>query len=68
MRDYALKYCQAAAEAEAPDAETYRLAREKIAELFGLSPEAQELLEAASSMSWESSRHITEKCLPSSWT
>ena len=47
VRDCALKHCQAIAEAETLDAETCRRTREKIAELFGLSPEAQELLEFA---------------------
>ncbi len=47
MRECALKHCLRISEAETEDAENYRLAREKFAEIFGLTPEAQNLLEFA---------------------
>ena len=47
MRQCALKHCRAIADTETHDAETYTLAKSKLADLFGLTPEAQELLEFA---------------------
>ena len=47
MRDCALKHCEHIAATEAHDADNYRLAREKFAGIFGLTTNAQELLEFA---------------------
>ena len=47
MKACTLKVCQRIAATEAIDAENYRLAREKFAGIFGLTPNAQELLEFA---------------------
>ena len=47
MRDCALRLCQTIAEAEPRDAQSWTLALQKLAGIFGLTPEAQALLEFA---------------------
>ena len=47
LRLCALNQCERIAQTEAPDADNYRLAVAKLTEIFGLSPQAQAMLEFA---------------------